>query len=211
MSDPDRIRTDHDVTALVAFDTVELLHARVVNLCSHGRRITTTRRYTHLDEPPVVHVGLTLDGPVDLWRRGDSAGVGATLSPGIAAGFSFNVYAGDGCDTESLGWLGYHHPVDGKRRNLTEVRIVGGVDGRDATRDDLIEIRWWNSDGVCTEQVIAFDYATRVRPDVELSRMREELRTHIRNLRDMQPWDNRIMFDRMLAALDAAPLEVRSA
>jgi hypothetical protein len=40
-------------------------------------------------------------------------------------------------------------------------------------------------------------------PEGDLDAIRDELREHVANLGDKQPWDNRVMFDRVLAALEA--------
>lgn len=40
-----------------------------------------------------------------------------------------------------------------------------------------------------------------------LAAVRDELRDHMANLSDKQPWDNRAMFDRVLTALEIATKE----
>lgn len=156
MPSPDRIRTMRDVTALVALDTVELLAERVTNLLSHGRRMSLTHRYTYTDHPPDVFAGLTLLEEPTLWRRDHGIGFDVRLQPGVLAGFGFSAYCGES-DTEADAWRRYHATND-KRRDVTLLGITGGMAGDGPARNDKLVIRRWNRDGVCIEQVIAFDY-----------------------------------------------------
>lgn len=204
---PDRLRTMRQTTALVALDTIDILAGRVMNLLSHGRRITVTRRYTYVDEPPEVTAGLTLDGEPKVWKRDDGAGFGVHLKPGLLSGFGFSCYAHEGNTTEEEAWTRYRagKSTSGnyfeRRRDVTEVRIGGGLPGDGPARDDELVIRHWNGDGVCDERVVAFDYDTGRHND--LTKVRDELREHMANIGDKQPWDNKAMFDRVLAALEA--------
>jgi hypothetical protein len=194
---PERIRSQRHANAMVALDTVELVAERVVNLLSHGRRMTMTRRYTHTGHTPEVKPGLTLDGMPRLWQRDGGAGLGVHLKPGLG-GFGFSAYAGE-ANTEAQEWKRFHADPD-DRRNMTEVEIIGGLPGDGPARDDQLTIRYWNSNGVCDERVIAFDYETG--RENKLTRVRDELREHVEHLADKQPWENRDMFERVLAALE---------
>jgi hypothetical protein len=192
-----RIRTMRHVHAMVALDTVALLTERVTNLLRAGRRMTTTRRYTHTGTPPEVVAGLTLDGRIETWTSSGSAGVCVRLKSGMS-GFGFSAHQGE-ADTEAEAWKRYH-ATPGDRRDLTLVTITGGLPGAGPGRDDRIVVLRWNQYGVCDEQVVAFDYDTgRVN---DLTVVRDELREHVANLADMQPWGNRAMFERLLAVLN---------
>lgn len=167
MSLIDRIRTERHVEAMVALDTMDLLVTRVKNLLSHGRRIAMAHRYTYCDSAPDLYAGLTVDASAyrDGFTSGGSADgrhFGVALSPGLH-GFGFSAYAGDGNDTEAQAWRRYHAKVADsgdpfeRRRDMTLIRLVGGLDNDGPARDDLIVIRAWNQHGVCDERVIAFD------------------------------------------------------
>jgi hypothetical protein len=90
---------------MAALDTMPAITERVRNLLGHGRRITTARRYTYVDTPPEVKVGLTV-GEIRTWAKTDSAGLSIHLSPGIE-GFSIGAYGGE-ADTEREVWKRYH-------------------------------------------------------------------------------------------------------
>lgn len=166
-----RIATEQNVEAMVALDTIDLLAARVRKMLSFGRRISMTRRYTYLDEPPNLYVGLTLDTGwgrygtgVELGRRPGGAWFGVRLKPGILTGFGFSAYADEGNGTEAEAWRRYHAAKASsdnyfeRRLDMTLVKLVGGLERNDEPgRDDLIVIRPWNRDGVCEEVVIGFD------------------------------------------------------
>lgn len=159
---PDRILTQRHCTAMAALDSMPHIATRVRNLLSHGRRITTTQRYTYVDSPPDVTPGLTVDR-IRSWTDERGAGIEVTLKPGLLVGFGLSAYESDGNGTEAEAWKRYHAGKDatdhwGKRRDMTEVTINGGLPGDGPARDDLLVIRYWNSDGVCNERVIAFDY-----------------------------------------------------
>ena len=152
------------VTAMVALDTVELLAERVCNLLAHGRRISMTDRYLHSDRPPALTVGLVLDAEPRLLRHADgSASFGVQLAPGLTAGFGFAAHAFCGGEydgdagTEVRAWDRWHAGA-GRRYDLTKVDIVGGLAGDGPGRDDGLVIQRWNSEGVCREWVIGFDY-----------------------------------------------------
>lgn len=159
----DRISTQRHVTAMAALDTVDLLAARVTQLLSHGRRMTMTRRYTYVNDPPEVTTGLVLAGEPKLWRQDDAAGFDVRLGPNFLTGFGFAAYGNEGSAAEAEEWARYHagKPESDnffeRRRNMTLVEITGGLAGDGPARDDLIIIRPWNRDGVCDERVIAFD------------------------------------------------------
>lgn len=164
---PDRINKQRTLVAMVAMDTVDLLAERVRNLLAAGRRMTLVSRLTYMDEltymhePPKVTPGFTL-GEVKYWHRaGSSAGVVVQLQPGANQTFGFFAHAGES-DTEADVRQRYHATKDTHMglRDLTEVRITGGLPGDGPARDDQIVIRQWNSAGVCIETVVAFDYDT---------------------------------------------------
>lgn len=160
---PDRIRAQRHVTAMAALDTVDLLAERVQQLLSHGRRMTMTRRYTYVNDPPEVIAGLTVRGEPKLWRQDDGAGFDVRLGPDMLAGFGFIAHGHDGSATEAEAWKRYHAAkaessnFSERRRDMTLVEITGGMAGDGPARDDLIVIRAWNRDGVADERVIAFD------------------------------------------------------
>lgn len=153
-----RITTDHDITAMVALDTIQPLAERITRILSHGRRIAIAhRRATYLNDAPEVHAGLTVARNPKLWDRDGGIGFHVALtgdSNSLVAGFGFSAYPGEQCDTEDEVWRRYR--VE-RRRNMTEVRIVGGIEGSGPQPTDRITIRIWNKDGVCGETVIAFD------------------------------------------------------
>jgi hypothetical protein len=150
-----RITTMRDLEAMVALDNVDLLAQRVTKLLSHGRRMSVTHRYLHTNGPADLKVGLTMER-IEKWGRKDAAGVHVHLKPGLLEGFGFAAYAGES-DTEAEAWRQYHnHPDD--RRNLTHIDITGGLPGDGPARDDHIVVRSWNSDRVCIERVVGFDY-----------------------------------------------------
>ncbi len=196
------LRTARFISAVVALDTVELLAERVTNLLSHGRRISITHRHTHTDAAPELKVGMVLTGPPEL-RHHTDGGIGLTvrLRPGLMEGFGFAAYPGE-WDTEAQARQQGRDRLEPDRwRNVTQVDIDGGLPGGGPARSDRLVIRRWNESGVCAEQVIGFDYETSQLP--ELAKVHDELRAHLTNLGGRQPWDNREMFDRVLAALDA--------
>lgn len=172
---PARILTERHVTTMAALDTMPHIAARIRNLLSHGRRITITRRYTHLDGPPEVTAGLTVDEVCD-WRGGN--GIGVHLKPGLTAGFSVSAHPGEN-DTEAGEWKRYHAAESvsddwfKRRRDMTRLDITGGLPGDGPARDDLLVIRAWNRDGVCDERVVAFDYG----PDRQ--QIREDMARHL--------------------------------
>jgi hypothetical protein len=165
----DRIATQRHTDAMVALDTFDLITARIRKLLSWNRRISMTQRYTYIDRPPELEVGLTLDAEGSnggITVGGGTAGrfFGVALRPGITTGFGFGAYASDGNGTEAEVWKRYHaakgiagSPFD-RRRDMTLVTLNGGLDGDEGpARDDLIVVRAWNRDGVCDEKVIGFD------------------------------------------------------
>lgn len=210
MVDTARILKERDVTAMVALDTIGALTTRVLNLLSHGRRMTMCRRFTYLDNPPEVTAGLTVHGTPRPWSNDNSTGFEVRLQPGLLTSFGFVAYKQTAA-TEATAWQRYHD-AEGmsdawhkRRRDMTQVHITGGQPDTGPARDDQLVIRAWNGEGVCTETVIAFDYDTGRHNDLAV--VRDELRAHLAAIGDQQPWDNRRMFDRVMAALDghAAP------
>lgn len=155
---PDRIRTEHHVTAMVALDTIDLITERIRTLFSYGRRVTLVRRFTYLDKPPEVFAGRTLDGEIDTWTQPAMAGAGihVRLSPGLMVGFGFAAYARDGAATEAALWRRYHADPD-DRHDMTEVALTGGLAGHGPGRADQILLHHWNRDRVCEQIVVAFD------------------------------------------------------
>lgn len=162
----DRLNHDREVRAAVALDTIDILADRVRNLLASGRRMTLVNRYTYIDAPPTVTAGLTVDGEPQCWRNAQGSGFVVRLKPGVLCQFGFAAYTGEH-DTEADAWRRYH---DGKsiadnylerRKNVTEVTMVGGLPNSGPGRDELLVIRAWNRDGVCEETVVAFDYDTR--------------------------------------------------
>lgn len=168
MSTVDRIRTQRHTDAMVALDSFDMIVARIRKLLSWERRISMTQRYTWVNEPPQMHVGCTLDkearnGGIIEGTNADGRHFGIYLRPGLLTGFGFSAYASDGNATEAEAWKRYHAGKDAtdhwsKRRNMTRVTLVGGMEGDSGpARDDLIVIRAWNEHGVCDEKVIGFD------------------------------------------------------
>lgn len=168
---PERIRGQRRVEAAVALDTIEALTTRITNLLRWDRRIAMTERYTWVNHPPRLHVGLTVDvdGINTRANRGDdgtlrSAWLHVRLHPGILTGFGIGVDDSRGPATEADGWRRYrageavHADWSRRRRNITVVTITGGMDGDTGpAADDLLIIKSWNDDGVCDERVIGFD------------------------------------------------------
>lgn len=167
MSLIDRIRTERYVTAMVALDNFDLITARVRQLLSHGRRMSMTQRYTYIGHSPELTVGLTVDteargGGIVEGGGSDGKHFGVYLRPGLLTGFGFSAYVSDGNATEDEAWKRYHAgagPDDhwSRRRNMTCIELVGGMEGDGAARDDRIVISAWNEHGVCDEKVIGFD------------------------------------------------------
>jgi hypothetical protein len=169
VADVNRIKSMREVDAMVALDTFELITTRVRKLLSYGRRISMTQRYTYLsDRAPDLLVGLTVDaearnGGITEVLKDDGAHFGVTLKPGLMTGFGFSAYDIDGNASEAEAWKRFHAGKDAtavwsKRRNMTLVRLVGGMAGdMGPARDELIVIRHWNNDAVCDERVIGFD------------------------------------------------------
>jgi len=161
----DRILTQRDLSCMVAVDNIDHIGQRIRNLLSHNRRITVTERYTYVNDPPKVTVGLTVDD-IRVWSNERGGGIGVHLKPGLLAGFGVSAHAGEN-DTEAAEWKRFHaaEAVSGdwvkRRRDMTRIDITGGLDGDGPARDDLIVIRHWNRDGVCDERVVAFDDGPR--------------------------------------------------
>jgi hypothetical protein len=157
MPNPDRIRTDYHVTAMVALDTFDLIAERVRRLLSHDRRMSMTQRYTWTGNSPDLHVGLAV---FDIQQGTDWFHV--RLEPGLQ-GFGFAGYAHDGNTTEAESWKRYHagkHESKDffeRRRDMTLIELTGGREQDDPSRDDRIVIHAYNRDGVCDERVIGFD------------------------------------------------------
>ncbi len=151
----DRVMTQRShCNAMVALDTADVLAQRVVNLLSHGRRITIVRRYVDRNGTPEVYAGLTPSQEPNVWNRNGSSGFGVRLDqPGRLHAFGFSAQAGVN-DTEEGEWKRYHAD---DRVDMTEIIITGGLDGDGPARDDHLEIRHWNTYGVCEEIVVAFD------------------------------------------------------
>ena len=141
---PNRIKTDYDVWAFAALDTIPLLSARVQEMLSHGRRLTLITRWIDRNGTPKVVCGLTVD---EISRWTSSAGFGVHLKPGIT-GFSFS--SDESTETE------VRRRFDrGDRKDMTEVEIHGGTHG--PGREDQVVIRRWNLYGVGEETIVAFD------------------------------------------------------
>lgn len=160
-----RALTQRTLSAMVAVDNIDHITQRIRNLLSHNRRITVTQRYTYVNDPPEVTVGLTVS-EIRAWSNEHGAGIGVHLKPGALAGFGVSAHAGEN-DTEATEWKRYHAAVAvndnpfQRRRDMTRLDITGGLPGDVPARDDLIVIRAWNSDGVCDERVVAFDGGPR--------------------------------------------------
>ncbi len=163
MSRVDRIRRERGLEAMVALDTIDLLADRVINLLSHGRRITLVQRFTYTQQPPTVATGLSLRDEPKVRHQDGGASFGVHLEPGVLTGFGFRAYACDGNDTEANAWQRYRTGKaesdrrSERRQDMTHLWIVGGLSNDSPARDDLLVIRHWNHDGVCTETVVAFD------------------------------------------------------
>lgn len=172
MRDLGRIDTEYETEAMVAPDTFDLLVARVRRLVDTGRRMTIARRYATWAVPtPEVVAGLVLDTDArggGVWTAVDERSVycGVTLRGGDrydGFGFGADIHEYSGYRTEVEAWNRYHtHEAEHadffrRRRDMTHVAIVGGVDGWRPSRRDKIVIHAWNSDGVCDQRVITFD------------------------------------------------------
>ncbi len=169
-----RILADRDhCVAMVAADSIDALTTRVMNLLAHRRRITLVSRYTHdTNGIPDVPVGLSLFEPPKPWKHHDpddagtvtAAGLTVKLTPGIH-GFGFAWYAADGYTTEAEARRPWCAAPEDNRCNFTEITITGGLPGDGPARDDRVVIRRWNSNSVCLETVVRFDYDARGLPD----------------------------------------------
>jgi hypothetical protein len=163
---PDRILRERHITCMAALDTMPHIVTRVQNLLAHGRRITTTQRYTYVDQPPEVTAGLTVDRVNPWTQKNGNTGIAVHLNPGLTAGFGVGAYAGEN-DTEAGEWKKYHAAASisddpfKRRRDMTRVTITGGLPDDGPARDDQLIIRAWNRDGVCQETVVAFDCGPR--------------------------------------------------
>lgn len=169
MASIERIKSMRHVDAMVAMDNFDLIVARIRKLLSYGRRMSMTQRYTYVDSPPDLYVGLTLDeearpGGISESHSDDGCHFGVNLKPGIR-GFGLGAYRSDDNACEADVWKRYHASGDGdhvhrahRRRNMTMVTLTGGMAGDfGPARDDLLIIRAWNEHGVCDERVIGFD------------------------------------------------------
>ncbi|MEU3452222.1 hypothetical protein ABZ671_01065 [Micromonospora sp. NPDC006766] len=191
MSPTDRILRERHLHAMVALDTIDPIAERVRNLLSHGRRITLTDRLTYVDSPPKVAAGLTVHR-IDPWSSDRGKGLVVRLKPGnmLLTGFGFAAHAGEN-DTERDERRRFHAGKsiadrwDERRRDMTAVTITGGLPGDGPARDDQLVIRAWNRDGVCTENVIAFDYG----PDQQQIREDAAKALWVRDGRDPAAWD----------------------
>ncbi len=162
--DVGRFLNQRDVRGMAAPDTIDAIIARVQALLSHGRRMTLVRRYTFQDDTaPTVVAGLTvavMDRPVNVWKNATDAGIGVQLDPGIN---SFGISTAGAWDaTEEAAWARYHREKADPRykgpENFTEVIFRGGLPNDGPARDDQLTINAWNSNGVCIQTVVAFDY-----------------------------------------------------
>ncbi len=163
IKDPaERIRTRHTVRAAAAFDTIDAICDRVEQLLAAGRRITLVSRHiTDGAMPTTVQPGLVPDGPPQRWRDGEFAGIVVTLGPPNCR-FGISVGPTSARNTERQVWQRYHAADDSsvftRRANMTIVEIKGGLPNSGPARDDQLTIQRWNSDGVGTETIVAFDY-----------------------------------------------------
>lgn len=190
MSPADRILRDWDLHAMVALDNFGPITQRIINLLNHGRRITLTDRdrFTHTDGPLTVTAGLTLD-EVRTWDTSTEQSFEVRLKPGLLVGFALAAHAGVN-DTERDEWRRFHaatrdRSYGSRRVSMTEVTITGGLPNSGPSRRDQLVIRHWNSDGVCTERVVAFDYG----PDRQQVREDAGRRLWIADGRDGAGWD----------------------
>lgn len=154
----DRIRGEHRVTAMVAPDTFPPIAQRVERLLPPGRRLAVAHTYaTYTGQPPRVYPNLTVD------RVRDGHGLWVVCDPDFGFGLDVDERAGDRCEADV--WRRFHNGrheadrYDQRRRNMTEVTLVGGREGDGLRDDDQIVIRYYNGDGVCDEKVIAFEAA----------------------------------------------------
>jgi hypothetical protein len=178
----DDILNEHEVEAMVAADSFDLLVERITRMVTAGRTMAlSVREYTYLHRPAKVYGGLELDTAArsgGVWvehRTGDDGELrevwcgivltsgGRSYDDGMGVGFGEDVHEHSGNATEQQAYDRYRrheaeHELRSRRRsNMTHIAIVGGVPGRRYTRDDSITISAWNGDGVCTEKVIGFD------------------------------------------------------
>lgn len=152
---PARIGRMPEVTAMSAFDTIDLLADRVQRLLSHRRRMTLVGRWLDGDETPDVEAGLTVREPLEVRRTHGGTVVTAHLHPALARTFGFSASTGID-DTEAEAWTRYHHP-SGERQGLTWIRVSGGLPGNGPATTDQIVIRNWNNYNRGRETVVAFD------------------------------------------------------
>jgi hypothetical protein len=180
---PQRILSEHDIDAMVAGDTVDLLVERVTGMVTAGRGMALAVRESTYTNPPVV---LTSGWKLDTSARSGGVWVDRNFSAhdgqlhslwcGIALttggdryedqmgfGFGESLHKNSGNATEREAWDRYHqHQAEHddhfqRRRDMTHIAIIGGVPGRRYTAKDSITVSAWNRDGVCTEKVLGFD------------------------------------------------------
>lgn len=171
-----RIATEHEVEAMVAGDTFDLLVERVARMVSAGRpMVLAVRECTYTHRPPKIYSRLRLDTESysgGFWtdRRPNHLWFGVVLTDGTGGydgtnsmGFGADVYSHSGNQTEREAWTRYNeHEAEHdnhfrRRRDMTHIAIVGGIPGRRYHRDDSIVVSEWNGDGVCTEKTLGFE------------------------------------------------------
>lgn len=162
-------------TVFVASDSFDPLVARLTGIiCGDPqtpelRKMTVIRHYLHRPEHLDVATSLSLDPDRHpeghLTATAQQAPLGrhfhVGLAPGIR-GFGFSLYAADALSEEQTARR-YHStksngPYDQRRRDLTVVTFDGWAG--QPCRDDRIEIEEWNTPGVGTRTVIAFEAST---------------------------------------------------
>ncbi len=155
----DRIRTDYDVEAMVAPDSLPLIVERVRHLFSHDRRFAVAHSFaTYTGRPPELYPSLAVDR-----IRNDGDGIWIACGD---FGFGINFDHSRGDRTEDDVWRRYRagkHEGDRdvRRYDMTYVCMVGGQDGAGPGGDDRVEVRAYNGDGICAETVIAFEQVAR--------------------------------------------------
>lgn len=194
---PNRLAYQRHVTEMIALDTIVSAHSRVCNLLAHGRRMTMVTRLIRKDGTsgtPDVRAGLTLAEPVTMREHHGGVSVAAVLSGSVRNGIGFSAFPGES-ETAAAVWASYRA---GDRRDMTQIKITGGMTSDGPAADDQLIVQQWDESGQCRETVIGFDYGTG---PCNLLGTRTRVDDVLNNLSDQQPWDIRKLLEEVQRVL----------